>query len=131
MTVENTDLERPVLAHERILQALIAHMVSHAEQFIRGVMRLRENVGRSEAPYERAQPSDGRPLTADAVVQPDKPDKVVPTLFQVTYRAGIWSVTKNGAFYGHYFAAEPALEAATAAVHAIVADGGSAQVSTI
>lgn len=34
MTIENTDLERRVLAHERILQALIAHMAEGEPQFL-------------------------------------------------------------------------------------------------
>ena len=34
MTIENTDLERRVLAHERILQALIAHMAETKPKFL-------------------------------------------------------------------------------------------------
>lgn len=34
MTIENTDLERRVLAHERILQVLIAHMTEEEPQFL-------------------------------------------------------------------------------------------------
>ena len=34
MNVEDTDLERRVLAHEQILQALIAHMVETEPRFL-------------------------------------------------------------------------------------------------
>lgn len=34
MTMENTDLERRVLAHERILQILIAHMTEAEPKFL-------------------------------------------------------------------------------------------------
>lgn len=34
MTIENTDLERRVLAHERILQILIAHMTEAEPKFL-------------------------------------------------------------------------------------------------
>lgn len=35
MDIENTDLERRVLAHERILQTLIAHMAESQPAFLR------------------------------------------------------------------------------------------------
>ncbi len=35
-------------------------------------------------------------------------------------------MTRDGQFYGHYFAGKPALDAAQAAIRAIVANGGSA-----
>jgi hypothetical protein len=34
MAIENTDLERRVLAHERILQVLIAHMAESEPKFL-------------------------------------------------------------------------------------------------
>ena len=34
MVIENTDLERRVLAHERILQVLIAHMAESEPKFL-------------------------------------------------------------------------------------------------
>lgn len=34
MTIEDTDLERRVLAHERILQVLIAHMAEAEPKFL-------------------------------------------------------------------------------------------------
>ncbi|MEL6707547.1 MAG: hypothetical protein AAFP79_04640 [Pseudomonadota bacterium] len=39
MTIENTDLERRVLAHERILQALIRHMAEGEPDFLSRLSR--------------------------------------------------------------------------------------------
>ena len=33
-----------------------------------------------------------------------------PTLFEVAHRRGIWEVTKDGRFYGHYHSQQPAFE---------------------
>ena len=45
MTIENTDLERRVLAHERILRALIRHMAEAEPDFL---TRLKRTFGRSQ-----------------------------------------------------------------------------------
>jgi guanyl-specific ribonuclease Sa len=49
------------------------------------------------------------------------------TLFEVAHRGGIWEVTKDGRFYGHYHSQQPAFDA-EAAAHAAVASGGSADI---
>ena len=48
-----------------------------------------------------------------------------PTLFEVAHRGGIWEVTKDGRFYGHYLSQQPAFDAVEAAAHAAVASGGA------
>jgi hypothetical protein len=50
------------------------------------------------------------------------------TMFRVGLHAGIWQVTKDGRFYGHYMADQSAFDAAEAAARAIVASGGTADV---
>lgn len=40
MEIENTDLERRVLAHERILQVLIGHMAESEPKFLDRLRRL-------------------------------------------------------------------------------------------
>jgi hypothetical protein len=52
----------------------------------------------------------------------------VITLFGVTLGGGVWQVTRNGRFYGHYMTAQPAFDAAEAAARAVVASGGAADV---
>jgi hypothetical protein len=51
-----------------------------------------------------------------------------PTLLEVAHRRGIWEVTKDGRFYGHYHSQQPAFDAVEAAAHAAVASGGSADI---
>jgi hypothetical protein len=51
-----------------------------------------------------------------------------PTLFEVAHRRGIWEVTKDGRFYGHYHSPQAAFDAVQGAAQAAVASGGSADV---
>lgn len=156
-TVENTDLERRVLAHERILQVLIAHMAeaeprfldrlrtvfsdpmrvsraehdytdtdAYAERFIREVLRLGDWARRPHVPREQPQSSLSPERNADAST---KPSNAITILFQMRHRAGIWEVTKDGAFFGHYHHQQQAWEATKAAVAAVIANGGWAEAS--
>jgi hypothetical protein len=54
MDVENTDLERRVLAHEQILQVLIAHMSEAEPKFLERLQQIfveSKHVGWSEQDY--------------------------------------------------------------------------------
>lgn len=51
--------------------------------------------------------------------------------FHVCERSGVWSVTKNNAFYGDYLSREQALQAACFGARTVEAQGGSAQVLTM
>jgi hypothetical protein len=54
MDVENTDLERRVLAHEQILQVLIAHMSEAEPKFLERLQQIfieTRHVGLSEQDY--------------------------------------------------------------------------------
>lgn len=157
-TVENTDLERRVLAHERILQVLIAHMAeaepkfldrlravfsdhmrvsraehdytdtdAYAERFIREVLRLGDRAYRPHVSRERPQSSHSPEWNAGSSA---KPSNAIAIMFQMRHRAGIWEVTKDGLFFGHYNRQQQAWDAAKAAAAAVIADGGSADVST-
>ncbi|WIM12951.1 MAG: hypothetical protein OJF58_003915 [Enhydrobacter sp.] len=153
---ENTDLERRVLAHERILQALIAHMAesepefverldsvfggpmrmsrrehdytdtdAYADRFIRGIRRLDDPPEKVAAP--RA-PDAPRSADLDPVPYMVEQPEIVPTLLLLARRAGVWEVTKDGVFYGHYYEQQPAFDAMNAAARTIVANGGSADI---
>jgi hypothetical protein len=50
------------------------------------------------------------------------------TLFGVTLGGGVWQVTQDRRFYGHYMTVQPAFDAAEAAARAVVASGGAADV---
>jgi hypothetical protein len=52
----------------------------------------------------------------------------IVTLFGVKLRGGIWQVTRDGRFYGHYMAGQPAFDAAEAAARTVVASGGAADI---
>jgi hypothetical protein len=130
---EATELERRVLAHERVLQALIAYMSrteprfldhlrqrfvepmkmarhehefrdadDYAEEFIRAVMLIGE-----KAAHMVSEDRQGR--------RPAKPAGLAPAIRRDRVRAlekrGIWEVTVDGAFWGHYPQKEHALAA--------------------
>ena len=48
--------------------------------------------------------------------------------FRAALRSGVWSVTKDGAFYGDYLSRAEALRGACAGARAIEALGGTARV---
>jgi hypothetical protein len=155
--VEDTDLERRVLAHERILQALIAHIAEAEPKFIArlsAVFSETSQVGRREHEYtdthayadqfiqevlrliaRRNEPDAARGPTPEhlsAFVQSRDAGVALEgspvTLLEVSYRSGIWAVTKDGRFYGHYIGDQSAFDAAEAAAFAVVASGGAADV---
>jgi hypothetical protein len=162
MAAEATDLERRVLAHERILQSLIAHMAetepqflarlsamfrepmllsrrehdytdtdAYAEQFICEVARMVERPHRSApAPGpQRAVPQPPSVPTIVAAADSRRSDGV--TRFKVRQRMGVWEVTRDGRFYGDYFAKDHAVDAATVAARAVVTKGGAADVDCL
>lgn len=127
---ESTGLERRVIAHGRILQSFIAYMskteprfIEHlknrfvepmkmsthehdyvdcddyAEEFIRAIMLMDEtkagqNVGDRKPAAPAAAARVNREKAADCNSSPDR--------VQMKERAGIWCVTIDGKFWGHY-----------------------------
>jgi len=154
---EETDLERRVLAHERILQALIAHMAesepkfferlaaafsdparavrrehdftdtdAYADQFIR---KIKPSADPSKAPAVPVKPEMWHSPDLEPIVDVTiEHQRVAATLLELTYRAGVWEVTKDGNFYAHYLSQQPAFDAIEATAHAIVASGGCADI---
>jgi len=158
LPVEDTDLERRVLAHERILQALIAHMAeteprfvdrlratfgssdqlrrsehdyvdteSYAEQFIKEVTRLGSTLGRV-APDARSpvRPAE-HPRPAGSVDAPNSARK--RDSFEVSIRAGVWNVNKNGRFFGDFLSRADAQRTINAALPGSAAEGRIVTVS--
>jgi hypothetical protein len=56
------------------------------------------------------------------------PERAPVTVLQIFHVSGIWSVTKDNKFYGHYLEQRPAFDAAEEAAFAIVANGSLADV---
>ncbi len=151
MTVENTDLERRVLAHERILQTLIAELAAgnpriidavkekfvvearrsyqhdyvetddYAEQFMVEVQRLIRSLPQRDA---QLQPKADQPEPALFANATRKPADLIRTKL----RHGVWHVTRNDTFLGDYKAPGPAFDAAIKLARDIERDGGSALV---
>lgn len=148
---EGTELERRVLAHERILQALIAQMAESEPKFL---ARLTDTfcvpvaMTRSEHDYTdtesyaadfvrsvvnlgekaaRKASAAGRARPARNGTPPATPRDggapAEPPRIQMTHVNGIWRVTTDGRFYGN-FSKEPDAAAAVAAHR-----GGFAQTS--
>ena len=139
---ETTDLERRVLAHERILQALIAYMarteprfVDHLrERFVEPMrLTLREHDHRETDHYAEEfiravmlLAEERMPLEKEAVIPDRQPASTKskggqetsinrPPLrgsVQVRERNGIWQVEVDGKFRGDYHLKEHALAAA-------------------
>lgn len=153
---EETDLERRVLAHERILQTLIAHLAERDARFIdrlsaafcdtslldrhehdytdtnayanQFLLRVRGHLGRETEPEREADVAS----TVRGGVQADDRTSLPldsPVIRLEVYLArGIWSVTKGGAFLGHYMNDQQAFAAAESAAEHIVAGGGMADI---
>lgn len=139
LPAETTDLERRVLAHERILRTLVAHMTeteprflarlsetfivpmqmarrehdykdtdSYAEEFIRAIVHVMETSARKTSPAVTTLPLTN-PLATPELDGPRH--SLSPTRLQIHERSGVWEVTVDGRFYGHYLKKEHALAA--------------------
>lgn len=136
---ETTNLERRVLAHQRILQSLIAHMTETDPRFLERLqqtyniqIKYREqdytDTGdfaeefvhaiedavllqktKSDARYRKPTPEPSEMVRAE-------PATTKPARFQIKNRNGVWEVKENGRFYGDYFLEEDALEAVRKAI---------------
>lgn len=150
MAVENTDLERRVLAHEEILQSLMAQLeesepgfldrlrqrfagsrrgahehdytetADYAEAFLHEVMRL----VRAHDARSLDQPPAKAARTTPAAMTTDLD---VPVVIRTSAVGGVWHVTRDDVFLGDYLAEEPARSAAEKAAHEIEGRGGRAE----
>jgi hypothetical protein len=147
MSVEDTDLERRVLAHEQILQALMAQLAEgqpgfldrmrdrfasarrgayehdyvetadHAEAFLREVMRL-GRVGKDPSRGTRSA------APAAAFAGPAVRGANSRAVVRSERSGGIWHVTRDGDFLGDYVSEEAARLAATNVARDIQLRGG-------
>lgn len=150
MPAENTDLERRVLAHEEILQALIAQLAEgqpnfldrmrdrfasarrgahehnyvetadYAEAFLHEVMRL--------VRVQDAKPAAQSPGSTDPAGPAAKTrDGDQPVVIRTALMSGIWHVTHDDVFLGDYLTEGSARDAATKAGREIERRGGRAE----
>ena len=150
MPAENTDLERRVLAHEQILQALMAQLAEsdpgfldrmrerfatarrgshehdyvetadHAEAFLHEVMRL---VRVRDTKISVQPPAKAERTSPVAKISELAPSVVIRT----SQVGGVWHVTRNRVFLGDYLAEAPARTAAENAAHEIEGQGRRAE----
>ncbi len=156
MGTEDTDLERRVLAHEQILQGLIAHMVETEPKFLQRLSATFSHPVRLEpvrqdytdtaayaARFVREVVRLGGVTGADVPSQvalwddlwptsgePGVLNENVPVRFEVRCRDNMWEVLCNGRLAGGYISQAGALEAAQTAIHAVFCSGGAAELST-
>jgi hypothetical protein len=146
MPVENTDLERRVLAHEEILQALMAQLAQgdphfldrlrerfasarrgayehdyvetadYAEAFLHEVMRL-VRVHNAKSPVQPPAKAEERtPVAKTSELDP-------PVVIRTSPVGGVWHVTRDHVFLGDYLAEGPARDAAAKEAREIAGRG--------
>lgn len=153
MSDDNTDLERRVLAHEQVLQALIAYMVEsdpkilermkvafsrpirvvpplgqtdtagYAAAFVREVIRLGTEDAASSSPSPISLRDDLWPPAGEANLANEN----LAVLFVVQQRDDMWEVLRDGRLIGGFVSQKGALEAAHQAIQEVFCTGGSAK----
>jgi hypothetical protein len=151
MNAEDTDLERRVLAHEQILQALIAHMVETEPRFLERLGKtfshpvqvgpVRHNHTTTAiyaARFVREIIRLGEePATSSLVAQWDDlwptrgednlANENFPVRFEMRPREDLWEVLRDGRLIGGYVSRSGALEAAHAAMQSVFESGRAAE----
>lgn len=150
MHPEETDLERRVLAHEQILQALLAqiaesepHFLDQMRERFAGARRgAHEQDYMETADYAEAflhevmrlvrvhkGPSGAAPASQHlSEGEPNAPrDPNPPALIRVVQEGGVWHVTRDRAFLGDYLSQRAAREAAQTVIREIERQGCRAQ----
>lgn len=156
---DESDLRRKVLAHEQILQVLIAHMAETQPKFLqrlkhtfadpmrhtrdehdyidtaayaeRFVREIVRMVDHGDLLAENRQVigTESRQETTHGSTSSIKPSGT--HVFDILNRNGVWVVSKDGGFYGQYYAESAARSAAESAVATIVKNGGLAALSPL
>lgn len=153
MGLEETDLERRVLAHEQILQALIAHMVETEPKFLQRLSATFSHPVRLEpvrqdytdtAAYAasfvreiiRLGEASGTHIPSQVALwddlwptsgEPGILNENVPVRFEIRHRDDMWEVIRDGRLAGAYISQAGALEAVQSAIHAVFCGGGAAE----
>lgn len=148
MPVENTDLERRVLAHEQILQALIAQLAEHQPGFLDRMLFRFASARRGAHEHDYVETADyaeaflhevmrlvrvheARPVIPAAVAphvantRNAEPDHLV--VIRTTRVGEVWHVTRGEVFYGDYLTEVSARDAATKAARDVAGLGGRAE----
>ncbi len=151
MSAEDTDLERRVLAHEQILQALIAHIVESEPRFLdrlsatfanplhivparhdrvstashaaRFVREIVRLAGTPASPSLVSRWDDLWPTSGEADVVNDN----APVRFEIRRHDDLWEVRRDGHLRGGYVSRSGALSAVQAEMQELFEGGGCAE----
>lgn len=154
MSLDDTDAERRALAHEQILQALIAHMVETEPKFLERLSASFSNPVRLEPePKDHTDTATYAARFVREIVRLSESQTVapasslvalwddlwptageanlrlenVPVRFEVRQRDDMWEVLRDGRLAGGYVSRIGAVEAAQRAIHGIFCVGGAAE----
>lgn len=120
MAVENSKLKRRILAHERILRALMAQLAEGRPGLFG---RMRERLA-----------SRRTPVAATVALESYKPARAraagAPVVVRATRWHGVWHVTQNDVFVGDYLTKEAAQGALSRAADEIAARGDRVEVAS-
>ncbi|WP_298331418.1 hypothetical protein [Asticcacaulis sp.] len=155
MISQDTAIERRMLAHEQILQALIAHMVETHPEFLE---RLSATFGRpvrlASALHDYTDTSDYAAAFVREIIKlgesPERQEGLslvakwddlwptrgesnlinenAPVRFEIFHREGVWEVLRDGQLIGGYVHHTGAREAALAGVQRMFEEGRAAEI---
>lgn len=149
MPIEDTDLERRVLAHEQILQALMAQLAEGQPQFMDRMHERFASARRGAYEHDYVETADyaeaflhevGRlvrvrsastppgPVAAPKPPLTSHPPPADSVIIHAARANGVWQVTRDGAWVGDYLAEAPARAAAADAVRDVERLGRRAEV---
>jgi hypothetical protein len=152
MTIENTDLERRVLAHEQILQALMAQLAQSQPNFLDQLQGRFGAVRRGAYEHDYVETADyaeaflrevarlvrvgvTRPAALDvaaggACAEPVQNRAVLDesVIIHSARTRGVWHVTRNGTFVGDYLSEPAARQAAESVARDVERSGARAEI---
>jgi hypothetical protein len=150
MTIENTDLERRVLAHEQILQALMAQLAQSQPSFLDQLQGRFGAVRRGAYEHDYVETADyaeaflrevarlvrvgvTRPAALDvaaggACAEPVRAVLDESVIIHSARSRGVWHVTRNGTFVGDYLSEPAARQAAESVARDVERSGARAEI---
>jgi hypothetical protein len=120
MAVEKTDLKRRVLAHEQILQALLAQIAESRRGFLDGMRDRLARAGDTPAAPESRAISKAASMSLNA--------RGASVVVRSAHAHGVWHVTCNDVFLGDYLSEDAAQSAAFKAATELRQEGRSTEV---
>lgn len=152
MPIENTDLERRVLAHEQILQMLMAQLAEREPNFLDGLKQRFASARRGAYEHDHIETADHAEAflrevarlvrvrraapSLQGVAQCQQPQDPQPAARKIADSVivryartnGVWHVTRDDQFVGDYLSEAPARAAACEVARIVERAGGRAEI---